>query len=120
MGKRADNYGWFYGGDKYNHNNDGSKATWDNINFVWDDFAKSMEDASVTVDIHRAERSVVLKYNIVDNKDNSKVYSLRNTIELLYLNNMIVSKGYWDLVSLKILSECILQEKNVLFQILKL
>ena len=78
---RADNYGWFYGGDKYNHNNDGSKATWDNINFVWDDFAKSMEDASVTVDIHRAERSVVLKYNIVDNKDNSKVYSLRNTIE---------------------------------------
>lgn len=31
---RADNYGWFYGGDKYNHNSDGSKAEWGTID--WD------------------------------------------------------------------------------------
>lgn len=86
---RADNYGWFYGGDKYNHNSDGSKAEWGTIDWDWNDFKNSMKDADVTVDIHRKGTKVVLDYLIVDNSDASNAYVLKCTINYAALEDTV-------------------------------
>ena len=82
---RADNYGWFYGA----HENDSSSHAWGTLDFTWEEFNKSMKDASVSVDVSRRDKIVTISYTITDNADLSKVYNMKDTVTFTSLDDSV-------------------------------
>ena len=82
---RADNYGWFYGA----HENDSSSHAWGTLDFTWEEFNKSMKDASVSVDVSRRDKIFTISYTITDNADLSKVYKMKDTVTFTSLDDSV-------------------------------